>query len=523
MAWDGSEEAAVLAATRVPLDAALVVEFIGDHSQAAGLFLANPDRRILQVDLRRIDAGGLAQLVERLARRGDCVLVHDAVAACADPDMVLAAATALVAPAGQMVVCLPKAGFDWPAPAPGRLWTEGDFAAMCLAAGLTPLLGRYVRPRGGPAASHILGVAGRCAQPVAPLLVHAVTRNPVGGLNNKRIYEPLDAIATVPGVRVQGGEGVLNAVPEGDDIAGDKIAILQRLRKGIGDMPRIRRLAANGWVLVTEFDDLPTLWPDIAEHGNTTFRAVHAVQTSTPALADYLAPFNPEIATFPNQMARLAPRRPRRRRPAVEVFFGAFNREADWPPVLDRINAVARRHGPRLSFQVLYDRRFYDALETPHKTFTGLQPYAGYLKLLGACDIALLPLADNDFNRAKSDLKFIECAAHQVAVLASPVVYAGTVADGDTGFLYGDPDSFEAKLEALVGDDEGREDMIERAYQYVRRERLLVHHYRRRLDWYRSLVDRRQALTEGLLERIAMLEEHYRRWRLTQPAGPPRT
>ena len=75
---------------------------------------------------------------------------------------------------------------------------------------------------------------------------------------------------------------------------------------------------------------------------------------------------------------------------------------------------------------MLHDEAFFQALDTPHKKFDPMTDYAGYLRMLGAAEIAFMPLADTPFNRAKSDLKFIEAAAARVAALASDVVYAGT-------------------------------------------------------------------------------------------------
>ena len=106
------------------------------------------------------------------------------------------------------------------------------------------------------------------------------------------------------------------------------------------------------------------------------------------------------------------------------MFFGALNREQDWSPFMPTINAVAAMAGERLKFQVVHDQSFFDALETPHKTFTPTCDYETYLRILGGSDISFMPLADTPFNRAKSDLKFIEAAACRVAALASSVVYS---------------------------------------------------------------------------------------------------
>ena len=89
-------------------------------------------------------------------------------------------------------------------------------------------------------------------------------------------------------------------------------------------------------------------------------------------------------------------------------------------------NAVAATVGERLRFSVVHDRGFFDALETPHKSFTPTCDYDTYMSLLGESEISFMPLGDTWFNRAKSDLKFIEAGACRVAALASHVVYGDT-------------------------------------------------------------------------------------------------
>ena len=134
-------------------------------------------------------------------------------------------------------------------------------------------------------------------------------------------------------------------------------------------------------------------------------------------------------------------------------------------------------------------------------------PYQVYASTLHQADIALLPLHDNEFNRTKSDLKFIESAGHGAVVLASPLVYEETVRDGRTGFLYRNPQEFADRLALLVEDRERRLEVAAAAYEYVKKERLLCHHYAKRLQWYRSLWERRATLDSSLMNRMAELSK----------------
>src|SRR5205814_130946 len=109
--------------------------------------------------------------------------------------------------------------------------------------------------------------------------------------------------------------------------------------------------------------------------------------------------------------------------------------ELDWPPYIAALNAVAASVGDRLRFSVVRDTGFFDALQTPHKTFYPTLEYPAYMNLLAQCELSFMPLVDNPFNRTKSDLKFIEAASCRVVALASEVVYADSVQDGVTGVL----------------------------------------------------------------------------------------
>ena len=114
-----------------------------------------------------------------------------------------------------------------------------------------------------------------------------------------------------------------------------------------------------------------------------------------------------------------------------------------------------------------------------------------------------MPLADNGFNRGKSDLKFIEAASHRVASLASAVVYGDSIVDGQTGSLFRDPQELRSRLIRLLVMPEQARAIGNRAREYVARERMLAYQVKPRLDWYRSLWNRREELTAALAARMA--------------------
>ncbi len=157
--------------------------------------------------------------------------------------------------------------------------------------------------------------------------------------------------------------------------------------------------------------------------------------------------------------------------------------------------------------QVVYDLAFFDALTTPHKAFEPLCSYDRYHELLHAADIVLLPLEPTRFNQHKSDLKFIECAAHGAAALASPTVYGAAIKHEETGVVYHSPAEFGLLLEKLINDGPLRRRLGRNAYRHVAAHRLLKNHFLSRLNWYRRMLARLSELDAELRVRVPELFE----------------
>jgi SAM-dependent methyltransferase len=337
------------------------------------------------------------------------------------------------------------------------------------------------------------------------MMIAANMLKPVGGVSHVRVVYPLRAMTTDPSV-VTMLTSTVDIRPATDDTP--RIFILHRpALAGEQGRTMVRTLIDAGWLVVTEFDDHPDFFQTMQDPQQLTFRGVHAVQTSTRTLASVLRQRNPEVALFPNALVALPDVRNFTDPNSMTAFFGALNREQDWEPLIGAINAVAARMGERLRFSVVHDRGFFDALETPHKKFTAMCEHDTYMELLGECEVSLMPLTDNGFNRAKSDLKFIEAGACRVASLASDVVYGDTIEDGRTGLVFHDAAEFETKLMRLVAMPEMARDLGDAARDYVAQERMLAYQIEARVAWYRSLWARRHALTEALRERLAEVPE----------------
>ncbi len=337
------------------------------------------------------------------------------------------------------------------------------------------------------------------------LMLKATMLPPQGGVSDVRVVEPIRALRTDSALLP-----VIVSEAEMDSQMPEipRIALLHRpLLFGESGIARIRALLAKGYLVISEFDDHPNFMADrgVPLDQVLTFRAVHAVQTSTAPLAEVLRRENPEVGMFPNGIFELPPVDNFADPEKMTLFFAAINRRDDWAPFMPALNDVARAVGGRLRFEVVHDRPFFDALESEHKNFTPICEYKTYLAKLGEAEIAFMPLVDNEFNRAKSDLKFIEAGACRVVALGSHVVYGGSVEDGKTGLLFNDPASLRAALLRLLAYPEAARRLADAARNYVSEHRMLAYQVTARTAWYRELWERRDELNAALKARVPAL------------------
>ena len=88
-------------------------------------------------------------------------------------------------------------------------------------------------------------------------------------------------------------------------------------------------------------------------------------------------------------------------------------------------------------------------------------------QLISQVDINLAPLVDSIFNRAKSEIKWLEAAMVKVPTIASDIgAFADMVIDGQTGLLAKE-NEWKEKLDSLIFSAELRQKLAENAYHFV--------------------------------------------------------
>lgn len=349
---------------------------------------------------------------------------------------------------------------------------------------------RFVRAEQAPSQ---LRIAALPLRPMPNQLDEAAAR--------ARIRKPFEQLTSLPGIRCRVAPGV--DIPEVTDPDAANLLIVQRPYI-FNHLEFVSRALADNWITIVEMDDFPGLGSDLdIELRRIFLGAFHALQVSTPELAGRLRPFNPEVAVFGNHLPRIRPLPAKRGQP-VRLLFAAINREAGWSEIARACRETLAEYGDRVEMVVVADRAFYDQLRPPNGIFRPLLSYDDYVAELEKADIALLPLGDTVFDRCKTDLKFIECAEAGAVVLASPIVYAGSVKPGETGLLYRNAYEFRQHLRTLIDDPATRARLARNAHRYVSEHRALANQIQRQAEWYRSLVARKEELDRLVRERVGL-------------------
>ena len=253
-------------------------------------------------------------------------------------------------------------------------------------------------------------------------------------------------------------------------------------------LPLIREARRVGKPVLIDVDDWLVEQPDAynarqwagthtsQETMRTALCAANAITTPTSAIAERCADLGVPAHVVPNAVnCRQFSRRPRRAEETMTIAFcGSMAHRDD-------VSLIAP--GLLQALQKAPGRVRVIALGCPIPELEGLAGYrhvaavaaTEYPRVLSdlGVDIGLAPLQDTPFNRAKSDIKYLEYSATGAATIASPLApYAASVHE-DRGMLVRDntPDAWSAAIGRLVDDPPLQQRLASNAYAWVRGER----------------------------------------------------
>jgi 2-polyprenyl-3-methyl-5-hydroxy-6-metoxy-1,4-benzoquinol methylase len=338
--------------------------------------------------------------------------------------------------------------------------------------------------------------------PDPPIYLAALTIKKMAGVNEARIDNPLTTLKSLPNVRAVWGEGSL-AIP--NDYQPGVFILHRQFVSNKAIAQHIERLIEKGWVIVSDIDDDPGHWAGYVDSDFIAFRGVHAVSVSTDKLAARMSMYNPNLAVLNNAIFELPQlsEKPSAKSGKLRVFFGALNRIEDWNEIKPRLLPALSKLEDQIEFVVVHDRDIFNSLpQTLKKEFHPTLQITDYLKLLGSCDIALLPLRDTPFNHLKSDIKLIECCANGVVPIFSDVVYADTRNVEDLGVMLKAGNDWGQALTDLVENQDQLLRLRTAGFDYATTQRMFSQNMGQRLAWLEALIANKDQLEKQRLQRL---------------------
>jgi glycosyltransferase involved in cell wall biosynthesis len=177
--------------------------------------------------------------------------------------------------------------------------------------------------------------------------------------------------------------------------------------------------------------------------------------TTTEKIAAHLTPMGISTKVIPN-MVRPHEITNRVNPPGgplrILCMAGSPTHYRDFQEIEQTLINLLHKYGSSIELTLL--GRFRDDLRIlglPNATHIQRVSYPKMLQIIDKSDLCIVPLEYTEFNEAKSCLKFIECGARGVPVLASATAdYCKVITDQVNGLVADGPDDWQRHLEAAV-------------------------------------------------------------------------
>jgi tetratricopeptide (TPR) repeat protein len=227
-------------------------------------------------------------------------------------------------------------------------------------------------------------------------------------------------------------------------------------------------------------------------------RRCDATQVTTEALGQRLADRAQRIDVMPNQLEELPPLRafpapapPSAERPLVIGWGGSFGHREDLRAIAPALIGWLQRQ-QHVRFELMSDPLLaepFAALDADRFRFVMAGTLPQYLDWLEGLDIGLAPLLTTEFNRCRSDVKFLEYASRSLVPVLQNLDPYRHLAGSGAALLFDAHDDMIRQLDRLVGDPALRQRIASSAHALVGRERRLAQHAPARLAVYRELAE----------------------------------
>lgn len=207
---------------------------------------------------------------------------------------------------------------------------------------------------------------------------------------------------------------------------------------------------------------------------------------STQPLKEEYARLNPNITVIPNMndINDWVKREEKKKDKITLGYMGSITHNADLKLIIPAVAEVMRKNS-KVEFQIigalddksaakLFDK--YHDISDRIFVQAGTPTWKGYAELISksGIDIGLAPLVDDDFNKSKSHIKWMEYAMIGVPTIASRVYpyfkdigNRKTIQHCETGMLARDKKGWVSSIEYLINED-NRKRIASNAYKHIK-------------------------------------------------------
>jgi glycosyltransferase involved in cell wall biosynthesis len=303
-----------------------------------------------------------------------------------------------------------------------------------------------------------------------------------------RLVQPLTFLRRGASISVDSGIVNDELIVDAESWKAADIVIVTRGFPNRETIDFIREISASKKHFVYETDDAIPLIP--AHHQKSWYREAapqifecarlaNVVTVSTPPLAQLFRKFNRSVEVIENQLdPRIWKPHLRREKTAGEDrirvgMVGSKHHEQDFEILRDVVGAIAKKHESVM--WIAYGegaKNLLDVLPADKCQFVPSNyHYESHPERLARLrlDIGLCPLADDDFNRCKSDIKYLEFAFLGVAGIYSRLPpYESSVSHKANGLLCEwSPEDWYDQIQTLINDQALRDQISQRAYSSI--------------------------------------------------------
>ncbi len=346
-----------------------------------------------------------------------------------------------------------------------------------------------------------------------------------------RILGPLEItnLQVIKGNDWESGEIFTNKVDEAD------LVVIQR------DFPRdqviyeeiLQKARRSGKRVVFDLDDLllelPENHPDRRiDYYTTAFTTMvkavieaDAVTVSSPALVEYIRPYNPNVRLLPNylndRLWRLdSPDLKPGKGPVIIGYLGGNSHIPDLIAIAPALRSILSRFGDQVGLRVWGCQIPPELENIPNVEtcpfFPAYADFAVHSREI-RCDLVIAPLCDNLFNRCKSPIKFFEYSAIGVPGIYSKITpYEMVITHEENGLLAITLEEWEADLTRLIADPDLRYRLACGAQNSLREKWLLSQHAHLWNETYRDILEKPPGSSQQrFLERVVSQVQNFQK------------